>query len=65
MEPDLKEWVWYNLKGITTRKKELELLRIFDSPVQIYNADNIALSKTGILSKENISTIYQRNIGIV
>jgi DNA processing protein len=60
MEPDLKEWVWYaNLKGIATRKK-VELLRIFDSPVQIYNADNIALSKTGILSKENISAILSK-----
>ena len=36
MNLDLKEWIWFaNLRGIITRKKA-ELLRIFDSPAEIY-----------------------------
>ena len=60
MNPELKEWVWYaNLRGMATRKK-IELLRIFDSPNEIYDADNIALAQTGILSKDNISAILSK-----
>ncbi len=57
MEPELKEWIWLaNLQGIITRKK-VELLKIFDSPKEIYNADAFALAQTGILSRENINAI--------
>lgn len=57
MNPNLKEWVWFaNLQGIITRKK-IELLRIFKSPRQIYDADEIALAQTGILSRDNIASI--------
>ncbi|MBP7175858.1 MAG: DNA-processing protein DprA [Thermoclostridium sp.] len=57
MKPELKEWIWLaNLQGLITRKK-VELLRIFDSPVQLYNADAFALAQTGILSRENINAI--------
>lgn len=57
MKPDLKEWIWLaSLQGIITRKK-VELLRIFDSPEEIYRADALALAQTGILSQENIKAI--------
>lgn len=57
MKPELREWIWLaNLKGIITRKK-VELLRIFDSPGQIYIADAFALAQTGILSHDNINAI--------
>ncbi len=57
MNPDLKEWIWLaNLKGIITRKK-VELLRIFNSPAEIYRADAVELAKTGILSRDNINAI--------
>ncbi len=57
MKPDLKEWIWLaNLQGIITRKK-VELLRIFDTPGEIYRADAVALAQTGILSRENIKAI--------
>lgn len=57
MNPGLKEWVWLaNLQGIITRKK-IELLRIFESPRTIYDADEIALAQTGILTRDNIASI--------
>lgn len=57
MNPDLKEWIWLaNLKGLITRKK-VELLRIFNSPAEIYNADAVELAKTGVLTRDNISAI--------
>lgn len=60
MNPDLKEWIWFaNLKGITTRKK-VELLKIFNSPAEIYEADAVELAKTGILSRDNITAILSK-----
>jgi len=57
MNPELKEWIWFaNLKGIAARKKA-ELLRIFDSPSEIYKADAVELARTGLLSRENINAI--------
>lgn len=57
MNPNLREWIWFaNLKGIITRKKN-ELLELFGTPASIYDADAIALAKTGILSRENIDVI--------
>lgn len=57
MKPGLKEWIWLaNLQGIITRKK-VELLKIFDSPEEIYLADAFTLVQTGILSRENINAI--------
>jgi len=57
MNPGLKEWIWFaNLKGITTRKK-VELLRIFNDPAEIYRADAIELARTGILNRDNITSI--------
>jgi DNA processing protein len=57
MKPELREWIWLaNLQGIITRKK-VELLRIFDSPKEIFQADAFALVQTGILSRENINAI--------
>lgn len=57
MNPELKEWVWFaNLQGIITRKK-IELLKVFDNPKQIYQADGVALAKTGLLSRDNINAI--------
>lgn len=60
MDPNLKEWVWLaNLKGIITRKK-IELLQMFKSPRQVFEADEIALAQTGILSKDNITAIVSK-----
>ncbi|HEY8499587.1 MAG TPA: DNA-processing protein DprA [Clostridia bacterium] len=57
MNPNLREWIWFaNLKGIITRKKN-ELLELFGTPASIYEADAIALAKTGILNRENIEAI--------
>ena len=57
MKPELKEWIWLaNLQGIITRKK-VELLRFFDSPAKIFQADSVALAQTGILSRDNINAI--------
>jgi DNA recombination-mediator protein A. len=57
MNPELKEWVWFaNLKGITTRKKA-ELLKVFESPAEIYAADAVELAKTGLLNRDNIEAI--------
>ncbi|NLM26591.1 MAG: DNA-protecting protein DprA [Clostridiaceae bacterium] len=57
MNPKLREWIWFaNLKGIITRKKN-ELLELFGTPDSIYEADAVALAKTGILSRENIDAI--------
>jgi len=66
MNPDLREWIWLaNLQGIITRKK-IELLKIFDSPAQIYLADGVALAQTGFLTRENIMAIlsaeYRRTV---
>ncbi len=60
MNAELREWIWFaNLQHIITRKK-IELLRIFDNPRQIYNADSVALARTGILSRENIESILSQ-----
>lgn len=60
MKPELKEWIWLaSLKGLITRKK-VELLRIFDSPEGIFNADALALAQTGILTGDNINAILSR-----
>ena len=60
MNLDLKEWIWFaNLRGIITRKKA-ELLRIFDSPAEIYKADAVELAKTGVLSRDNITAILSK-----
>ncbi|HEY8421516.1 MAG TPA: DNA-processing protein DprA [Thermoclostridium sp.] len=60
MNPDLKEWIWFaNLKGITTRKKA-ELLRLFNSPAEIYKADAIELAKTGVLNRDNITAVLSK-----
>ena len=57
MNSRLREWIWFaNLKGIITRKKN-ELLELFGTPALIYEADAIALAKTGILNRENIEAI--------
>jgi len=60
MNPDLKEWIWFaNLKGIATRKKA-ELLRLFNSPAEIYKADAIELAKTGVLNRDNITAVLSK-----
>lgn len=60
MNADLKEWVWFaNLHGIATRKK-IELLRFFECPREVYEADEVALARTGILTRDNILSVMSK-----
>lgn len=40
--------------------KKAELLRLFNSPAEIYKADAIELAKTGVLNRDNITAVLSK-----